>query len=57
VIGSAIVAALEKLDLRFPRADKASAGEFDEVRKALEKEEKAGKKQKRENNPMHSSRG
>ncbi|MGY4597505.1 polyphosphate kinase 2 (PPK2 family) [Bradyrhizobium sp. GM22.5] len=51
VIGSAIVAALEKLDLRFPRADKASAGEFDEVRKALEKEEKAGKKQKREKQP------
>src|SRR6478736_9041224 len=46
VIGSAIVAALEKLDLRFPRADKASLGEFDEVREALEKEEKAGKKQK-----------
>jgi polyphosphate kinase 2 (PPK2 family) len=42
VIGSAINAALEKLDLRFPRADKASLAEFDEVRKALEKEE--GKK-------------
>lgn len=40
VIGSAIVAALEKLDLRFPRADKASLAEFDEVRKALEREGK-----------------
>jgi PPK2 family polyphosphate:nucleotide phosphotransferase len=44
VIGSAIVAALEKLDLRFPRADKASLGEFDEVRKALEHEGKGGRK-------------
>jgi PPK2 family polyphosphate:nucleotide phosphotransferase len=51
VIGSAIVAALEKLDLRFPRADKASLGEFDEVRKALEKEEKADKKQKTRKQP------
>ena len=44
VIGSAIVAALEKLDLRFPRADKASLAEFDEVRKALEREGKGGRK-------------
>src|SRR6476469_10068168 len=51
VIGSAVVAALEKLDLRFPSADKASRGEFDEVRKALEKEEKAGKKQKARKQP------
>jgi len=35
VIGSAIVSALEKLDLKFPRADKASLQEFKEVRKAL----------------------
>ncbi|WP_426419807.1 polyphosphate kinase 2 family protein [Bradyrhizobium genosp. A] len=40
VIGSVIVAALEKLDLRFPRADKASLAEFDEVRRALENEGK-----------------
>jgi hypothetical protein len=39
VIGSVINATLEKLDLRFPRADKASLREFDEVRKALEQEE------------------
>ncbi|MET4069279.1 PPK2 family polyphosphate:nucleotide phosphotransferase [Bradyrhizobium sp. S3.2.6] len=40
VIGSVIVAELEKLDLRFPRADKASLAEFENVRKALEKEGK-----------------
>ena len=35
VIGSAIVTALEKLDLKFPRVDKASLQEFKEVRTAL----------------------
>jgi polyphosphate kinase 2 (PPK2 family) len=35
VIGSAIVTALEKLDLKFPRADKASLREFKQVRTAL----------------------
>lgn len=45
VIGSVIVAALERLDLRFPRADKASLEEFNEVRKALEREGKASEKQ------------
>ena len=35
VIGSAIVSALEKLDLKFPRVDKASLQEFKQVRKAL----------------------
>lgn len=44
VIGSVINAALEKLDLRFPRADKASLREFDEVRKTLEKEGRGGNK-------------
>jgi len=44
VIGSVIVAELEKLDLRFPRADKASLAEFDNVRKALEREGKGDKK-------------
>ena len=39
VIGSAIVTALDKLDLRFPRADKSSLAEFKQIRKALEKEE------------------
>ncbi len=44
VIGSAIVRALEDLNLRFPRADKASLEEFNEVRKALENEGKGGAK-------------
>jgi PPK2 family polyphosphate:nucleotide phosphotransferase len=46
VIISTIVAALERLDLKFPRLDKASQREFDTVRKALEHEGKgrAGKK-------------
>lgn len=44
VIGSVINAALEKLDLRFPRADKASLEEFAQVRKALEKEGRGGNK-------------
>lgn len=46
VIGSVINAALERLDLRFPRADKASLGEFEQVRQALEKEENGGKKRR-----------
>ena len=41
---STIVAALEQLDLKFPRADKASLREFKEVREALEHEGK-GKRQ------------
>jgi PPK2 family polyphosphate:nucleotide phosphotransferase len=43
VIGSAIVSALEKLDLKFPKADKASLQEFEAVRVALEHEGKGGK--------------
>jgi PPK2 family polyphosphate:nucleotide phosphotransferase len=46
VIGSAIVSALDTLNLRFPRADKASQEEFKRVRKALEKEGKTGKSRK-----------
>jgi PPK2 family polyphosphate:nucleotide phosphotransferase len=46
VIGSTIVSALDRLDLRFPRADKASLEEFAEVRKALEHEAK-GRRAKR----------
>ena len=42
VIGSAIVGALEALNLQFPRADKASLQEFKQVRKALEREGKGG---------------
>jgi PPK2 family polyphosphate:nucleotide phosphotransferase len=40
VIGSAIVGALESLNLQFPRADKASLQEFKQVREALEQEGK-----------------
>jgi PPK2 family polyphosphate:nucleotide phosphotransferase len=43
VIGSAILNALEGLDLRFPRADKASLQEFKQVRQALEEEGKGVK--------------
>jgi PPK2 family polyphosphate:nucleotide phosphotransferase len=44
VIGSAIVSALEGLNLRFPRVDKASLREFKKVREALENEGKGGRK-------------
>ena len=44
VIGSTIVAALEALDLHFPRVDGAALDEFKAVRKALEGEGKGGKK-------------
>jgi PPK2 family polyphosphate:nucleotide phosphotransferase len=40
VIGSVIVSTLEKLNLRFPRADAASLREFKQVRDALEEEGK-----------------
>jgi PPK2 family polyphosphate:nucleotide phosphotransferase len=42
VIGSTIVAALDKLDLQFPKVDKASLEEFKLVRKALMEEGKGG---------------
>jgi hypothetical protein len=44
VIGSAIVSALEKLDLKFPKVDAASLQEFKQVRKALLEEDKSGAK-------------
>jgi PPK2 family polyphosphate:nucleotide phosphotransferase len=44
VIGSAIVSALDSLNLRFPRADKASLVEFKRVREALEQEGKGKRK-------------
>ena len=46
VIGSAIVSALDALNLRFPRADTASLAEFKAVRKALEREGKLRPKKK-----------
>ena len=42
VIGSTIVAALDRLDLQFPRVDKADRSEFKQVREALLAEEKGG---------------
>jgi PPK2 family polyphosphate:nucleotide phosphotransferase len=44
VIGSTIVAALEKLDLKFPKVDDASLQEFKQVRKALLAEGEGGAK-------------
>ncbi len=44
VIGSAIVSALEKLDLKFPKVDAASLQEFKKVRQALQEEGKGGAK-------------
>jgi PPK2 family polyphosphate:nucleotide phosphotransferase len=44
VVSSTIVSALEGLNLRFPRADKASLAEFEQVRKALESERKGSGK-------------
>jgi PPK2 family polyphosphate:nucleotide phosphotransferase len=42
VIGSTIVSALDKLDLQFPKVDKADLSEFKQVRQALLDEEKGG---------------
>ena len=44
VIGSAIVSALDRLDLHFPKVDKADRSEFKQVREALLAEEKGTKK-------------
>ena len=44
VIGSAIVSALDKLDLHFPKVDKAERSEFKQVREALLAEGKGGSK-------------
>jgi hypothetical protein len=42
VIGSAIVRALDALNLQFPRVDKAELSEFKQVRQALENEGRSG---------------
>jgi PPK2 family polyphosphate:nucleotide phosphotransferase len=47
VIGSSIVAALDKLDLQFPKVDKADRSEFKQVREALLAEEKGEGKGKK----------
>jgi PPK2 family polyphosphate:nucleotide phosphotransferase len=44
VIGSTIVAALDRLDLHFPKVDKAERSEFKQVREALLAEGKGGAK-------------
>src|SRR3954471_12957490 len=44
VIGSTIVAALDRLDLHFPKVDKAERSEFKQVREALLEEGKGGAK-------------
>jgi PPK2 family polyphosphate:nucleotide phosphotransferase len=44
VIGSAIVSALDRLDLKFPKVDKEQLGEFKLVREALLKEGKGATK-------------
>ena len=41
VIGSTIVAALDRLDLHFPKVDKADRSEFKQVRQALLDEDKS----------------
>lgn len=46
VISSTIVSALEKLDLHFPKVDKAELPEFERVRVALEAEGRVGKRGK-----------
>jgi PPK2 family polyphosphate:nucleotide phosphotransferase len=59
VIGSAIVSALEELNLRFPRVDKDSLAEFAKVRQALESESKSAIKKpakKPAKNPAKSSK-
>src|SRR5882724_6174047 len=44
VIGSTVVAALDRLDLHFPKVDKADLSEFKQVRQALLEEGKGGAK-------------
>lgn len=46
VIGSTIVSALERLDLRFPEVDESELSEFKKVREALENEGKSAPKPK-----------
>ena len=47
VIGSTIVNALDKLELKFPEVDKADLSEFKRVRAALEAEGKGGAAEKK----------
>jgi hypothetical protein len=56
VIGSTIVAALEGLNLRFPRVDKESLEEFAKIREALQREGKDRDKAKSHKNPKGKAR-
>ncbi len=47
VMGSIVVRALDRLDLKFPSVDKSELGEFKRVRAALENEGKGGAERKR----------
>ena len=53
VIGSAIVSALDGLDLHFPKVDKAERSEFARVREALLKEGKGGDGSRRKGSRPH----
>ena len=55
VIGSVIVNALDKLDLQFPKVDKASLEEFKKVRVALENERKSAVKAAQKKAPAASA--
>jgi PPK2 family polyphosphate:nucleotide phosphotransferase len=57
VIGSVIISALENLNLRFPRADRASLEEFATVRKALESEGKKSKTKGKTNGNAKKAKG
>jgi len=56
VIGSTIVAALDRLDLRFPRVDKADRSEFAKVREALEQEAKGASKKAGKKGPAKTAK-
>jgi PPK2 family polyphosphate:nucleotide phosphotransferase len=56
VIGSTIVAALEKLDLHFPKVDKAERSEFAKVREALLAEGKDGGKKAKKTRPAKAAK-
>jgi PPK2 family polyphosphate:nucleotide phosphotransferase len=57
VIGSAIVGALEELNLRFPRVDKDSLEEFAKVREALENEGKSATRTKAKAKTIAKAKG
>lgn len=48
VISSAIVSAMEKLDLRYPEVDKSTTGELKKVQAALEREGRSGSRARKE---------